>query len=140
MTAKQKENIKRFKAVQAEAKKLKAKNKKLTHVQAVKQAWAIMLGKKKTKVTGVKKKHKKPSESVILNKIHKVKKDVEKLDEAQHKHMSIGKIKSAGIGALKHKYGSLAAKKITEKTNRGKKAISKELREIANKIKKLHSL
>jgi len=31
---------------------------------------------------------KKPNEKSILNKIHKVKKDVEKLDESQHKHMS----------------------------------------------------
>jgi hypothetical protein len=46
MTAAQKANVARFKAVQAEAKKLKAKNKNLTHVQAVKQAWAIMLHKK----------------------------------------------------------------------------------------------
>lgn len=48
MTAAQKENIKRFKAVQAEAKKLKAKNKKLTHQEAVKQAWAIMYSKKRS--------------------------------------------------------------------------------------------
>ena len=46
MTAAQKANVARFKAVQAEAKKLKAKNKNLTHIQAVKQAWAIMLHKK----------------------------------------------------------------------------------------------
>lgn len=37
---------------------------------------------------------KKPSEQSILNKIHKVKHDVEKLDESQHKHMS-GKYKHA---------------------------------------------
>lgn len=41
---------------------------------------------------------KKPTEKTILNKIHKVKKEVDKLDEAQHKHMSgddniLGKIK-----------------------------------------------
>ena len=45
MTKAQKENQARFKAVQAEAKKLKAKNPKLSHIMAVKQAWAIMLGK-----------------------------------------------------------------------------------------------
>lgn len=60
MTTKQKQNIARFKAVQAEAKKLKAKNKNLTHIQAVKQAWAITLGKEKKspvkKVGAVKKK------------------------------------------------------------------------------------
>lgn len=40
MTTKQKQNIARFKAVQVEAKKLKAKNKNLSHTEAVKQAWA----------------------------------------------------------------------------------------------------
>jgi len=41
------------------------------------------------KVGVIKKKAvKKPSEQSILNKIHKVKKDVERLDESQHKHMS----------------------------------------------------
>jgi hypothetical protein len=40
-------------------------------------------------LTGVKK-HKKSSEQSILNKIHKVKDDVNKLDEAQHKHMMSG--------------------------------------------------
>jgi hypothetical protein len=33
---------------------------------------------------------KKPSEQSILNKIHKVKHDVERLDESQHKHMMSG--------------------------------------------------
>jgi len=41
--------------------------------------------KRKRKISGVKKK--KISEQSILNKIHKVKDDVSKLDEAQHKHM-----------------------------------------------------
>jgi hypothetical protein len=41
MTAKQKANIERFKKVVAEAKKLRAKNPKLTQPQAVKQAWAM---------------------------------------------------------------------------------------------------
>jgi hypothetical protein len=43
------------------------------------------------KVSGVRK-HKKISEQSILNKIHRVKEDVNKLDEAQHKHM-MGTIK-----------------------------------------------
>lgn len=45
MTAKQKANRERFKKVVAEAKKLRAKNKKLTQAQAVKQAWAMMYKK-----------------------------------------------------------------------------------------------
>jgi hypothetical protein len=46
--------------------------------------------KRKRKISGVKKK--KISETGILSRIHKVKKDVERLDEAQHKHM-IGNVK-----------------------------------------------
>lgn len=42
MTAKQKQNIARFKRVVAEAKKLRKKNPGLTQPQAVKQAWAIL--------------------------------------------------------------------------------------------------
>lgn len=55
MTKAQIENKKRFIAVQAEAKKLKAKNPKLTHIMAVKQAWAIMQGKPAAKVGAIKK-------------------------------------------------------------------------------------
>jgi hypothetical protein len=40
--------------------------------------------KRKRKISGVKK---KPTEQAILNKIHIVKRNVDKLDEAQHKHM-----------------------------------------------------
>ena len=47
MTTKQKQNIARFKAVQVEAKKLKAKNKNLSHTEAVKQAWAKFKKSKK---------------------------------------------------------------------------------------------
>ena len=57
MTKAQKENIARFKKVQAEAKKLKAKNPRLAHTEAVKKAWAIVLPKStKKKVGAVKKK------------------------------------------------------------------------------------
>jgi len=56
MTAKQKANRERFKKVVAEAKKLRKKNPKLTQAQAVKQAWAISYGKKRTGVGAVKKK------------------------------------------------------------------------------------
>ena len=45
MTAAQKKNVARFKQVQAEAKKLKSKNKNLSHLDAVKKAWAIVLHK-----------------------------------------------------------------------------------------------
>ena len=77
MTAKQRANRERFKKVVAEAKKLRHKNPKLTQAQAVKQAWAISYTKQRAgkKLTG----KAKPTERDILNKIHKVKKNVDKL-------------------------------------------------------------
>jgi hypothetical protein len=48
MTKAQKENQVRFKKVQAEAKKLKAKNPRLAHTEAVKRAWDIVMGGKRT--------------------------------------------------------------------------------------------
>ena len=56
MTAKQRAARAKFKAVVAEAKKLRKKNPKLTQAQAVKQAWAISYGKKRAEVGAVKKK------------------------------------------------------------------------------------
>ena len=46
---------------------------------------------------------KKPTENTILNKIHKVKKDVDNLDEAQHKHMvnGLGKVSHHSMEAIK---------------------------------------
>lgn len=71
----------------------------------LKEAFAQVYGKKvgsvKKKAAPKKKvakrkpatKKKKVSEKVILNKIHRVKKDVDVLDEAQHKHMMGGKLR-----------------------------------------------
>jgi len=113
MTVKQKAARTKFKMAIAETKKLRAKNPKLSQAQALKQAFAILYGKDKTvkKVGSVKKKSavkkaapkkiaavkkaapkkrtatKKISEKAILNKIHTVKKNVDRLDEAQHSHM-----------------------------------------------------
>jgi hypothetical protein len=56
MTAKQRAARAKFKAVVAEAKKLRKKNPKLTQAQAVKQAWAISYSKKRAGVGAVKKK------------------------------------------------------------------------------------
>lgn len=92
-----------------EAKILRKKNPKMEWKKAVAQASSIYARKHKGK-SPVGKKHKKvarkkaakkvgtvkrkvarkkkPSEQSILNKIHRVKHDVEKLDEAQHKHIS----------------------------------------------------
>lgn len=138
MTAKQRANRERFKKVVAEAKKLRQKNPKLTQAQAVKQAWAISYTKQRAgkKLTG----KAKPTERDILNKIHKVKHDVEKLDEAQHDHMSIGSIKSKGIKALSRKYGTLAAKKLTKQKKAVTRKINQEMSKVRTQIKKLMSL
>ena len=66
MTAAQKANRERFKKVMAEAKKLRAKNKKLTQAEAVKQAWAIEYSTKK-KAT-------KPKKAATKKKVSGVKK------------------------------------------------------------------
>jgi hypothetical protein len=105
MTVKQKAARAKFKMAIAEAKKLRAKNPKLTQAAAVKQAFAILYSKDKPKKVGAVKKKAavkkaapkkkaavKITEKDILNKIHKVKRNVEKLDEAQHAHM-IGNIR-----------------------------------------------
>lgn len=63
--------------------------------------------KRKRKISGVKKR--KPiSEQSILNKIHKVKHDVEKLDESQHKHM-MG-FMGGKVGYVLDKYNRLKRK------------------------------
>lgn len=121
-TKAQKENQARFKAVQAEAKKLKAKNPKLAHTAAVKQAWAILYAKSgKTKAAPKKTTAKKKIGNVTLKKANYHKNDeryiimndgVEHLDgkpffkeRAQEIAKSLRKVKSKTkkIGAVKAK-------------------------------------
>lgn len=83
---------------------------------------------------------KKPTEKDILEKIHKVKKNVDKLDEAQHEHMSIGAIKSKGIKSLQKKFGILAAKKLMKKKKTEARKLSKEMTKVRQQLKKLISL
>lgn len=137
-----------LKWITAEAKKIRKQYPKRfkTWREYVAQASAIYASKhkgkspigKKKKVSGVSKK--KPTEKAILKKIHTVKKNVDALDEAQHQHMSIGAIKSAAMKHYKVKYGSLATKKMMEKTKRGKAKIMKELRDIEKRIKRIGSI
>jgi hypothetical protein len=81
----------RKKAVKKVAKKRVSgvKDSKIVKKQLAKKGLKMPHGyatiKRKRKISGVKKK--KISEQSILNKIHKVKDSVSKLDEAQHKHM-----------------------------------------------------
>lgn len=123
MTTKQKQNIARFKAVQAEAKKLKAKNKNLTHIQAVKQAWAITLGKEKkspTKKVGAVKKKAAPKKKAAIKKKAAPKKltyvGVKKLQSGESRYQ----YKLAGLGSVIYgiisgsKYSQLAQQLILE--------------------------
>jgi len=143
MTAKQRAARAKFKAVVAEAKKLRKKNPKLTQAQAVKQAFAISYSKQRAgKKLGspAKKSKRKPTERDILNKIHTVKEKVDKLDEAQHEHMSIGSMKSGIKKKLEKQYGKLATKKLITTTKRAKSKIQKEMSSLARKIKKIGEL
>jgi hypothetical protein len=82
--------------------------KQASAIYASKHKGKSPVGKKKSaKKVGVVKhkkvaKKKKPSEQSILNKIHRVKHDVERLDEAQHKHMMSGLHKI--VGSVSGKY------------------------------------
>lgn len=91
MTAKQKQNIARFKRVVAEAKKLRKKNPKLTQPQAVKQAWAILYkGGKKVGATKIIEKGEKKSARVtkVLQRVRSKKgtfKAVKRVAGSTHK-------------------------------------------------------
>lgn len=97
--------IKKFKSLTPAQRVKGAKKAKTTKkVGALKlKPNEMRLGLLSSKVgaTVKKKKAKKPSEQSILNKIHIVKKGVDKLDEAQHKHM-IGKVNKNLAEDIKH--------------------------------------
>lgn len=144
MTAKQKAARAKFKAVVQEAKKLRAKNPKLTQAQAVKQAWAISYSKKAGKVAAA------PKKKAVRKKAAKkaVKRSTAKSyhkDTASHNvrisvMSGIAGIKSHAKKILTDQYGKLASKKLLESTKRGKKAIQKQMTEVASKLKKVHSI
>jgi len=119
-----------------EAKAIRKRMPKIEWKKAVAQASAIYaskhkgkspVGKKKTVKKAAKKKYvgsvkkkaakkvsrkktakKKITETGILNRIHKVKKDVERLDEAQHKHMTkMGAVSSHLIHEVKEAHNKL---------------------------------
>jgi seryl-tRNA synthetase len=102
----------------------------------------------KKKVGVIKKKaEKKPSEKSILNKIHKVKHEVDRLDEAQHKHMSsigniaIEKYKKVNDDILKLQNAILkninTSKKFQYKTPFWKKYFTEKNKKINSFIKEL---
>lgn len=145
MTAKQRAARARFKAVVAEAKKLRKKNPKLTQAQAVKQAWAIDYAEKRSKVGAVKKKKAVKKKSAVKVKAKKRRSTEMHTDTKSHnvniRVMSgIGAIKRTAETILKNQYGHLASKKLVESTKRGKRKIQKQMTEIAAKIRKIENL
>lgn len=147
MTAKQRAARAKFKAVVAEAKKLRKKNPKLTQAQAVKQAFAISYGKKRAGVGAVKKKA-APKKKAAATKVKakKSKRTSEMHTDTKSHNVNIrvmsgiGAIKRTAETILKNQYGNLAAKKLVESTKRGKRKIQKQMTEIASKIRKIENL
>jgi hypothetical protein len=140
MTAKQRAARAKFKAVVAEAKKLRKKNPKLTQAQAVKQAFAISYGKKSAVVGEVKKatptkvkakKGKRTSEMHTDTKSHNVNIRV---------MSGIGAIKSSGVKMLQKKFGILAAKKLVKKKKSEARKLQREMTKVKTQLKKLLSL
>jgi hypothetical protein len=141
MTPGQKKNIERLKKLQIEAKKIRAKNPKLSHIEAVKIASGKTPGKTvkptkklikhKVKTVGAK----KITEKNILQKIHKVKRNVNELDEAQQEHIlqkSIGKLQNTFI-AMFSSPGKVSMQKF-------KTTSLQEARKLASAFKKLHKI
>lgn len=90
---------------------------------------------------------KKPTENTILNKIHKVKHEVESLDEAQHKHMSgvgnvIGKVKDEllSIRNLENRINALMLSKKHTKYPAIKKVYTNSIKKLKDLLKehKIH--
>jgi hypothetical protein len=139
MTAGQKKNIDRLKKLQADAKKLKKANPKLTHIEAIRIAAGKKVGesKKSVKVGATKKRKATPkiTERVILTASHKVKNAANKLDELQHEHMlqkSIGKMSESFLAVY-----SSNGKTIIQ---RFKTTSLMEAKKLASAFKKMHKL
>jgi hypothetical protein len=139
MTAGQKKNIDRLKKLQADAKKLKKANPKLTHIEAIRMAAGKKVGEsKKTVKVGATKKRKatpKITERVILTASHKVKNAANKLDELQHEHM------------LQKSIGKMAENFLAVYSSNGKTIIQRfkttslmEAKKLASAFKKMHKL
>jgi hypothetical protein len=124
------------------AKKVIQKNKPRYSAKEHKH-WGI-IPEHKRRVNGVTKK-KKVSEQSILNKIHKVKNDVNSLDELQHKHMISGHTKQYAIGNIQHnldivkklqnKLEELKEYKKHYKSPGGKKVLTHNIKKLAEQIK-----
>lgn len=142
MTAGQKRNIERLKKLQADAKKLKKADPKLSHIDAIR----IATGKKvsatkktvKSKTVGAtkrKKPVKKITERVVLTQAHKVKNAANKLDELQHEHML-----QKSIGSLSAKYIAVYTNPKGIQTQLFKTTSLMEAKKLATGFKKLHNI
>lgn len=100
MTAKQRAARAKFKAVVAEAKKLRKKNPKLTQAQAVKQAWAISYSKKRSasKVASVGKVKKKSAVKATKVKARKKKSSSEMHTDTKSHNVNIRVV--SGLGSI----------------------------------------
>jgi len=117
MTAKQRAARAKFKAVVAEAKKLRKKNPKLTQAQAVKQAWAISYSKQRA--------GKKLGETHKDTKSHNV--NIRVVSGIKKKK----KIGSAYLDRLKEQQAKAEREREAEKTKKQRPAAaSKRVREV----------
>ena len=121
------------------APKIKALVVKKTAKKAIKKHthWKTVHAHER-RVNGVKKK--KISEQSILNKIHKVKDSVNKLDEAQHKHMmgSVHHMSDKYIKTLNEIYQyKLAIKRIENDISKMSPVEKKRSKEVINNFKKI---
>jgi hypothetical protein len=143
MTAGQKKNIERLKKLQADAKKLKKANPKLTHIEAIRMAAGKKIGavkpaaksKKVAPTTKRKKPAKKITERVVLTQAHKVKNAANKLDELQHEHML-----QKSIGSLSAKYIAVYTNPKGIQTQLFKTTSLMEAKKLATGFKKLHNI
>lgn len=132
MTAKQRAARAKFKAVVAEAKKLRKKNPKLTQAQAVKQAWAMSYSKKKDKVGAVKKKTVRKKKSATKVKAKKSKKTSEMHTDTKSHNVNIrvisglDKINTHHVKELQHLTNSLAIAQYHLKKSIEQKKASKD--------------
>jgi len=96
----------RKKAAKKKIGKVDTKLKKQLAKSGKKMPHGYDVVKRKRKIGAVKKK--RITETGILNRIHNVKKSVDKLDEAQHKHMSkLGAVSSHLIHEVKEAHNKL---------------------------------
>jgi hypothetical protein len=116
MTVKQKAARAKFTKAIAEAKKLRAKNPKLTQAAAVKQAFAILYSKDKPKKVGAVKKKAAPKKKAAVKKAAPKKKAAAKKPDSVHKDTNSHNVKIHIVsGVIKAKPSIIALSKKIQK-------------------------